>query len=218
MKSDAGTAPGSSRLIYPELPEPLTPADLHRLFSPSFDERGWAPTIARTPYSQVALLVQLKMFQSIGRFRRAEDIPRVVFEHVARRLGVELDQHLVNPDRTLYRHRPVVLKYLGVTPWGGAARELARSTMIELARARTDPAELINAAVDALVRNRFELPALIALRRLAGTAHSAVNAAQWREVCGALDEKQRSALAPGSARSDRPVAISDRLERLAMGE
>jgi hypothetical protein len=177
MKSDAGTVPGSSRLIYPELPDPLTPADLHRLFSPSYDERAWVPTIARTRYSQVALLVQLKMFQTIGRFRRAEDIPATVIEHVARRLGVELDQHLVHPDRTLYRQRPLVLKYLGVRAWGRAARELARSTMLELAKARTDRADLINAAVDALIRCRFELPALIALRRLAGTAHGTVNAA-----------------------------------------
>jgi TnpA family transposase len=194
MKSDAGTAAGSSRLMYPELPDPLTPADLHRLFSPSYDERRWAAVVARTPYSQVALLVQLKMFQTIGRFRRAEDIPATITEHVARRLGVELGQHLVHPDRTLYRHRPVVLKYLGVTAWGAVARELARRTMMELAKARTDPADLINAAVDTLVRNRFELPALIALRRLAGSAHSAVNAAQWREVCAALDQRQRSAL------------------------
>jgi hypothetical protein len=66
--------------------------------------------------------------------------------------------------------------------------------MTKVAKARTDPADLINAAVDALVRHRFELPALIALRRLAGTVHSAVNAAQWGEVCGQLGENQRSAV------------------------
>jgi hypothetical protein len=48
--------------------------------------------------------------------------------------------------------------------------------MIKTAKARTDPADIINAAVDALIRARFELPALIALRRLAGTAHSKVTA------------------------------------------
>jgi hypothetical protein len=53
---------------------------------------------------------------------------------------------------------------------------------------------LINAAVDTLVRHRFELPALIALRRLAGTVHGAVNRAQWREVCAHLTAKQGSAL------------------------
>jgi hypothetical protein len=50
------------------------------------------------------------------------------------------------------------------------------------------------AAVDALVRHRFELPALIALRRLAGAVHSAVNKAQWREVCAHLTRKPGSGL------------------------
>jgi TnpA family transposase len=66
--------------------------------------------------------------------------------------------------------------------------------MTKIAKARTDPADLINAAVDALVRHRFELPALIALRRLAGTVHSAVNEAQWGEVCAHLTAKQGDAL------------------------
>jgi hypothetical protein len=39
--------------------------------------------------------------------------------------------------------------------------------MMKTAKARTDPADIINAAVDALIRHRFELPGLIALRRLA---------------------------------------------------
>jgi hypothetical protein len=67
--------PTAARVIYPELPDPLTPGDLQQLFSPSFDERQWAPTVARTAASQVALLVQLKIFQTIGRFRRAADVP-----------------------------------------------------------------------------------------------------------------------------------------------
>jgi hypothetical protein len=122
MISDAGAAQRTARVIYPEMPDPLTPDDLHRLFSPSYDEREWAPSVARTPASQVALLVQLKIFQTIGRFRRATDIPTIVFEHVVRRLGVEFGAAFVHPDRTLYRHRPAVLKRLGVTSWGAAAR------------------------------------------------------------------------------------------------
>jgi hypothetical protein len=66
--------------------------------------------------------------------------------------------------------------------------------MIMAAKARTDPADIITAAVDTLIRYRCELPALIALRRLAGTAHSKVNAAQWGAVCGHLDEAKQSAL------------------------
>jgi hypothetical protein len=94
----------------------------------------------------------------------------MVYEHVARQLGLGFEAVFAHPDRTLYRHRRAVLKRLGVTSWGATARELAESAMIKTAKARTDPADIINAAVDALIRHRFELPALIALRRLAGTA------------------------------------------------
>ena len=91
----------SSRVIYPELPDPLTPSDLQHLFSPSFDERKWAPSVARIPVSQVALLVHLKIFQTIGWFLPASEVPLTAIEHVARRMGVETGTNLVFSDRTL---------------------------------------------------------------------------------------------------------------------
>ena len=155
---------------------------------------GGAPTVARTAASQVALLVQLKVFQTIGRFRRAADVPPAIIEHVARRLGMESGSTLIFPDRTLYRHRPAIRKRLGVVSWGAKARELVQATMRKTAQARTDPADIINSAIDALIRHGFELPALDTLRRLAGTAHSKVNAVQWSEVCDCLPFEQRLAL------------------------
>jgi TnpA family transposase len=186
--------PTPARVIYPELPDPLTPGDLQQLFSPSFDERKWAPTVTRTVESQVALLVQLKVFQSIGRFQRAAEIPAVATEHVACRMGVESGANLIFPDRTLYRHRQAILKRLKVVAWGTEARVLAQETMSRAARARTDPADIINSAIDALIRHGFELPTLATLRRLAGTTHSDINAAQWAEVCGRLSVAQKAVL------------------------
>ena len=186
--------PTPARVIYPELPDPLTPGDLQQLFNPSFDERKWAPTVARTPASQVALLVHLKIFQTIGRFQLAADVPKVAIEYVAHRLGIESGPKFIFPDRTLYRHRPAILKRLEVVSWGAEARALAQATMQRTAQARTDPADIINSAIDALIRYGFELPALATLRRLAGTAHSNTNAAQWTEVCGRLSTAQRAVL------------------------
>lgn len=186
--------PTASRVIYPELPHPLTSGDLQQLFGPSFDERRWVATVARTPASQVALLVHLKIFQTIGRFMRSADVPPVAIEYVARRLGMASPAPLIFADRTLYRHRPTILKRLEVVSWGAEARALAEATMIKAARARTDPADIINSAIDALIRHGFELPALATLRRLAGTAHSNVNAAQWNEVCGCISSAQSAVL------------------------
>ena len=194
MSIDLGAQRTTTRLLYPKLAQRLTAADLHRIFGPTYKERQWAPTIARSPSSQVALLVQLRIFQAVGRFLPMKDVPASGIEHVAQKLGVECETRVVHAHATLYRHQAAVLEYLGVTSWGDQARELAESTMTKVAKTQTDPADLINAAVDALVRHRFELPALTALRRLAGTVHSVVNGAQWREVCAHLTAKQGCAL------------------------
>ena len=199
MTVDARVPPSGSRILYPNLPTPLTPTDLDRLFSPGYADRQWVLTVARTPRSQVAVLVQLLAFRAVGRFLTVEDIPASVVEYVAREFKVRANTavRLTNSKysaRTWYRHQDVILAYLGVMAWGDQAQQLAESTMMKMAEARTDPADLINAAVDALVRHRFELPALIALRRMAGTAHHAVNERQWRQVCSQLKDSHREEL------------------------
>ncbi|MEA2910028.1 MAG: hypothetical protein QOJ15_2109 [Bradyrhizobium sp.] len=146
MSIDPIAPQGASRHIYPKLAQRLTSADLRRLFRPSYEERRWVPTIARTPSSQVALLVQLKTFQAVGRFLPVEEIPQAAIEHVARELGVDDEIRHLYSDSTLYRHHSAVLERLRITAWGAAARELARRTMVDIAQVRTDPADLINAA------------------------------------------------------------------------
>ena len=186
--------PTTARVIYPGLPDPLTQGDLQQLFNPSFDERKWAPSVARTPASQVALLVHLKIFQTIGRFLSSADVPLAAVEYVARRMAVESEATLICPHRTHYRHRQAILRRLKVVAWGADARALAQATMCKTAQARTDPADIINSAIDALIRHDFELPPLATLRRLAGTAHSNINAGQWAEVGGRLSSAQQVVL------------------------
>ncbi len=186
------TTPAS--VIYPELPDPLTPGDLQELFNPSFDERKWAPGVARTPETQVALLVHLKIFQTIGRFMSVGDVPLAAVEYVARKMAIDCETTLTCPIRTHYRHRQAILSRLKVSAWGAEGRVLAQATMCKTARARTDPGDIMNSAIDALIRHDFELPPLATLRRLAGTWHSKTNAAQWAEVCGRLSSAQHALL------------------------
>jgi hypothetical protein len=79
--------PRGSRILYPTLPTSFTPADLNRLFGPSHHDRRWAPTVARTPASQVVMLVQLGIFRTLGRFLPIEEIPICVIDYLA----LELD-------------------------------------------------------------------------------------------------------------------------------
>lgn len=54
--------PTTTRVIYPALPDPLTPGDLYQLFSPIFDERKWAPTMAKFAQHSTPKKVQLDEF------------------------------------------------------------------------------------------------------------------------------------------------------------
>ena len=76
MTSNPAASHRSARLVYPELPQRLGPADLHRLFSPSYQERQWAPTVARTPSSQAALLVQLKTYADLFDIRKGKRLTK----------------------------------------------------------------------------------------------------------------------------------------------
>ena len=79
------------------------------------------------------------------------------------------------------------------------------------AETRLDPAELVNAAIDALIRERCELPSLSTLLRLAGNAHRRINSTQWQKVHERLTapEEQRldELLTPSADSQDSPFAV-----------
>jgi TnpA family transposase len=183
-----------SRIVYPTLPANLTDDDLVRHFTLTAEEETWACTVARRGPSRVALLTHLKVFQHLGRFLPITALPRAAIDRIGRALSIEVPAAFDYDRRTLYRHHQAIRVYLGVTPWGPKAREVAMAAITVAAEARLDPADLINAAIDALIRERCELPRLSKLRLLAGSAHKLVNASQWNEVCDGLTAKDRRRL------------------------
>jgi len=83
--------------------------------------------------------------------------------------------------------------------------------VLAAAETRLDPADLMNAAIDALIRERCELLSLSTLLRLAGNAHRRINSSQWQQVherLTALDVQRLDALLTPSADSqDSPFAV-----------
>jgi hypothetical protein len=194
MSEDSEATEARSRLLYPTVPKRPTEAQLRRLFTPSRDDKTWAHGVARTASSQVALLTLLMVFRVAGRFEPLRSLPKSVPRHIAKCLAVDGEweaQAVDSSESTQYRHRQTARERLEIKPWGSDARQLTRTTLLAMARVRTDPADLINAAVDALVRHRFELPSLAALQRKAYAIHKRVSGAQWRRVSAQLTSDER---------------------------
>lgn len=194
---------------YPRLEACPSVAEL-ACFTPTPTEMAFVTSRTRRAGPRLALLVLLKTFQRLGYFLTLEQVPAPIVEHLAHAAGLTgaLDA-LPDYDGSTYRVRLMALVrvFVGVTSDGHAVRRTAVRASVEAARARDEIADIINAAIEELVRQRFELPAFGTLLKIAGTARAAVNRGYHRQVAGALaaDVRQRLndllVLPPGQRRT-----------------
>ena len=174
------------RIAYPALPNPLTARDLEQLFTPWPDEVEWAFNATWTAEARLGLLTLLKVFEALGRFVGPSDIPSEVVRHIARHIDLPERDALAYAKNTLYRHQGWVREFLGVKKWNTEAYQVAKSAIEQLASARTHPADLINGAIETLVREHFELPALSTLRRMASNVQQRIHDQLFEQVAKSL--------------------------------
>src|SRR5205085_5218955 len=89
-------------------------------------------------------------------------------------------------DRTLYRHQTAVRAYLQVLVFGEVARATVSARVRTAATVLDNPADLINVAIEELVRLRYELPAFSTLDRLVEQVRTEVNQALFTQVAALL--------------------------------
>src|SRR5271165_4581112 len=81
----------------------------------------------------------------------------------------------------------LVRSYMGVTPFADAARKLMLRICLASSRVREDLADIINFAIEELVRQRYELPGFSTIFRGARTARATVNRGYYARIARALD-------------------------------
>jgi TnpA family transposase len=163
---------------YPRIKSTLADNDLQTVYTPTPEDVAFAEQVTRLPATKVGLLALLKTFQRLGYFLPFAQIPRRILTHVSTGLGFvsfPADLEPYDIPSTLYRHQSLIRDYLGVTVYGPAARRAALTAGMEAARTKEDLADIINVMIEALVHQRFELPAFNTLERIAFTARRFVN-------------------------------------------
>ena len=207
----------TSDTAYPLLKENLSDKELAELYTPSEHELAFSRKRTNQPVQRLGLLLLLKTFQSLGYFVRYADIPERVVRHTATCAGFsEVPKLLPTYDigTTRERHRVLVLDYLGVTAYGKVARTVIIQTCFRAVRTREDLPDIINVAIEELIRQRYELPAFSTLLRIARTTRYSQNRAYQDQVYQALPAFDRQRLQgllqreEGEARS-----VWDRLKR-----
>src|SRR3954454_4727562 len=180
---------------YPRLAASPGAAEL-ACFAPTPAELAFVTGRTRRAGPRLALLVLLKTFQHLGYFVLLRDVPAAIVDLLADSAGLADAGTLSDYDNSTYRSRLMALvrEFVGVSGDGRAVRRAAVRAGVEAARVRDEIADIINAVIEDLIRQRFELPAFGTLLKIANTARAAVNRGYHRQVSGALAPATRDRL------------------------
>jgi Domain of unknown function (DUF4158) len=173
------------RTAYPRFRRLVTAREL-ALLSSTEAEVAWARDRARSEQHLLALVLALRCFQRLGYFPRPADVPATVVEHIRR--GLELPEGTagVRGSETAKWQRRLVRERLGVVHDPRRARTVAADAIRSAAQAKNNPPDLINVALEMLVKESLELPAFSTLDEIASRIRREVNMAMFERIAGRI--------------------------------
>lgn len=164
------------RTAYPRFKRYYTPNELKQIWTPTIEEKKWGLSHTSGENNYTNLIVLLKVFQRLGYLPLINDIPHQITEHIKKELSLVTEIQLgYETSRTLYRHRSLIRSYLQVTQYNSNARLLIKEIVTKKAYIMDNPADLINVAIEELIKERYELPSFRELDRQVNHLRSQVN-------------------------------------------
>ncbi|GAB5494315.1 MAG: hypothetical protein Phog2KO_45300 [Phototrophicaceae bacterium] len=183
------------RTAYPRLKAKLTHQELEETYQPTKDEIFWATHHTQSELARGQLLILLKVVQHLGYFPKPNTIPSIIIVHISQNLPqtTELDMDTL-VSNTRYRYYPLIREYLQIKRYNQGGEAVAIQAIQQAALTMDNPADLINAALEELVRQRFLLPAYSTINRLVGHLRRQLNSYIYQQIEQKLTISQQSQL------------------------
>lgn len=185
------------RTAYPRPGERLTREELQTRYELSEADHVFLRATARGEAGRLTLATILKTRLDLGVFPALEAVDAGIVTHLAKQLGLMVPPPLLLEDsgkKTLYRYRAAVRAHLGVAPYPDAGEVLVTNTVLEAAETMSDPADLINRAIEALCGAMIDLPAFSTLDRLVNHLRGRVHERMYERVTARLSAETVAAL------------------------
>ena len=183
------------RTAYPRFKPSLTANELQDLYCPTDEERDFISTQARGATQQLTLLTLLKCHQHLGYLPSLAEVPDQIRTYLCQQLNLfPLMYESVDAEKTVYRYRQLIRTYLEIKPYGESGQDLVETAVAQAAYTMSDPADLINLAVEHLVQQRFELPAFSTLDRLVMHIRHRVHQDLYTRITASLRPAERERL------------------------
>ena len=167
------------RTAYPRPGVRLSREELGHRYDLTETELIFVRANARGDTGRLLLAVLLKARQDFGYFPVPSEVYAGIVAHVATGLGLAAPHPPTADVRwasKLYRYHAAVRSHLGVTPYGETAERLLSGAVLDAAETMSDPADLINRAIEALHAAAIDLPGFSTLDRLGSVRQNAGDA------------------------------------------
>ena len=182
--------PSIEETAYPRLKSNPSPEALETLYTPTEEEIALAKHTGRGEMANVTFLVLLKTFQVVGYPIQLSQVPSAIVRKVIKTLESSLTPaDIVGYDAsgTRRRHLSAIRQRLNIEPFGPSAQQAMIAAMEAAVQTQHDLVDLINVALEELVKERFELPGFTTLEKAARTTRATSNKAIYQRVREALD-------------------------------
>jgi TnpA family transposase len=205
------------RTAYPRLGERLTHEELQARYRLSETERIFIRAVARGDAGRLTLAALLKTRQNSGRFPSPQEIPGTVLSYLAAQLGMTVQPPPVEEDKgkqTLHRYRTAIRVHLGLSAFSKAGEGVVTRVVLDAAETMSDPADLINRAIEALRDAWIDLPAFSTLDRMANHVRAQVHERIHARIAARLSAENAGVLdALLTVPSDAPTTAFSRLKQ-----
>ena len=177
------------RTAYPRPGTRLTQEELDGRYGRTDADLAFVRATARGGEGRLLLAVLLKTRRDLGCFAAPNEVHAGTVAHLAAQLGIAMPQAWpdeVRRTKSWYRYQAAVRAHLSVAPYDDAAERLVVGTVLSAAETMSDPADLINRAVEALQATAIDLPAFSTLDRLVSRLRAEVHGRMYGRIAARL--------------------------------
>jgi Domain of unknown function (DUF4158)/Tn3 transposase DDE domain len=185
------------RTAYPRPGGRLSREELGRRYDLTETDLTFVRANARGDIGRLVLAVLLKARQDFGYFPALSEVHSGILAHVAVRLGLATPHPPAAEvcwSSKLYRYHAAVRAHLAVTPYGERAERLLSGIVLDAAATMSDPADLINRAIEALHAAAIDLPGFSTLDRLVSRLRADLHERIFNRVAGSITPDDAAAL------------------------
>ncbi len=182
------------RTAYPRFKQYPSAKELAELYTPTPLETKFVQSRVRSPEGLLCFMVMLKSFQRLGYFPHPENVPLTIIKHLRSYLKLRDWVKAIPTERQRRNYQQGIREYLGVKSYDKAAQKLIAVVVSSAAEVKDHPADLINIAIEELVKERYELTTFNSLDRLVGHVRSITNNRLFQRVSQSLSRDEQAYL------------------------